>query len=165
MNTRTQIFLQFLIVIALGILLHFTYQWSNENFLVGLFSATNESVWEHLKLLFFPMFFLTLWDMFTGRKTEHYFLSARVVGIIAGLLFIITAFYTFEGVIGKNINWLDVVIYIAGVAFAFWVEHKVYKKHSLSNHKAALVVLLGLMALFIIFTIAPPPIGLFDVKG
>jgi hypothetical protein len=43
----------------LGTLLHFAYDFSGQNFVVGLFSAINESTWEHLKLLFMP-FLLTL---------------------------------------------------------------------------------------------------------
>ena len=39
----------------LGTLLHFTYRLSGENRLVAIFSSINESVWEHLKLLYFPM--------------------------------------------------------------------------------------------------------------
>ena len=41
--------------IILGTILHYTYKWSNKNPLVGTFSAVNESTWEHLKLLYFPM--------------------------------------------------------------------------------------------------------------
>ncbi len=42
----------------LGTLLHFVYEWSGSNVIVGIFSPVNESVWEHLKLLYFPM---SLW--------------------------------------------------------------------------------------------------------
>lgn len=42
----------------LGVVLHFTFEWSNNNILVGTFSPVNESIWEHLKLLFFPMWIL-----------------------------------------------------------------------------------------------------------
>ena len=41
--------------IITGTLLHFVYEWSGESLFVGIFSPINESVWEHLKLLFFPM--------------------------------------------------------------------------------------------------------------
>ena len=63
MSLKTNLF-RFIFISVLGVLLHFTYEWSGNNPIVGLFSATNESTWEHLKLLFFPMlsqqFFITL---------------------------------------------------------------------------------------------------------
>lgn len=47
-------------ILISGVILHFTYEWSNNNQLIGTFSAINESTWEHLKLLFFPMFITTI---------------------------------------------------------------------------------------------------------
>ena len=46
----------FLFTGALGVLLHFLYEWSGGNTLAAAFSAVNESTWEHMKLLFFPMY-------------------------------------------------------------------------------------------------------------
>lgn len=66
MTLKTNIY-RFLFISILGTLLHFTYEWSQNNAIVGLFSAVNESTWEHLKLLFFPMFFLTLFELFLSR--------------------------------------------------------------------------------------------------
>lgn len=43
-----------LFVFLLGTLLHFTYELSGNNLFIATFSAVNESVWEHLKLIFFP---------------------------------------------------------------------------------------------------------------
>ena len=40
----------------LGTLLHYLYEWTNESILVSPFSGINESTWEHMKLIFFPMF-------------------------------------------------------------------------------------------------------------
>lgn len=43
-----------------GTLLHFLYDWSNQSIFAAPFSAVNESAWEHMKLLFFPMFIFAL---------------------------------------------------------------------------------------------------------
>jgi hypothetical protein len=37
-----------LFIIIFGSLLHFTFDWFKNFWLVGIFSAVNESVWEHL---------------------------------------------------------------------------------------------------------------------
>ena len=59
--------------IITGTLLHFVYEWSGESLFVGIFSPINESVWEHLKLLFFPMSVWILIGYFIFGKNEHYF--------------------------------------------------------------------------------------------
>ena len=55
--------------IITGTLLHFVYEWSGESLFVGIFSPINESVWEHLKLLFFPMSVWILIGYFIFKRT------------------------------------------------------------------------------------------------
>ena len=115
-NLKKQL-LPYIFVTTLGVLLHFTYEWSGENFIVGLFSATNESTWEHLKLAFFPMFILTIWQIFSTYNNDVHFLAARTIGILSAMCFIVVAFYTFTGVTGRNVDFVNIAIYFLGVAF------------------------------------------------
>lgn len=39
--------------VAGSFLFHFLYVWT-QNGLIALFSAVNESIWEHVKIVFFP---------------------------------------------------------------------------------------------------------------
>ena len=45
---------------ALGTLLHFAYAWSGGWSVAAAFAAVNESTWEHMKLLFFPLFLFSV---------------------------------------------------------------------------------------------------------
>ena len=83
MNSRTrlikfQIF-SAIFAIILGTILHFTYTWSKNNSIVGLFSAINESTWEHLKLLFFPMLITTTIGYFIFKDTFPNFLCSKTI--------------------------------------------------------------------------------------
>lgn len=158
-------FYRFLFISILGTLLHFTYEWSHNNAVVGLFSAVNESAWEHLKLLFFPMFFLTLIELFFFRQTlPQNFLKARATGIFLGMTLIIGVFYILLGVIGKSIDFLNIVLYFVAVFFALWVENKQYKtfpEETLKASSMAFSILLIFTLFFFIFTFWSPDIGLF----
>lgn len=157
--------MRYLFIVILGSLLHFVYEWSGNNFIVGLFSPVNESVWEHLKLLFFPMLFLTVWDFFTKEDKKLNFLPSRVSGILAGYGFIVTAYYTITGVLGKNIDWINIAIFLLGVGFSFLAERKVAKGNSRITPNTALILLIILLLLFMVFTVAPPKLGLFRSEG
>ena len=74
----TNLLLGILFAIAAGILLHFAYEWSMENPFVALFAPVNESVWEHLKMLFFPVFLYTLFEVIVLFKTSGRFLTSRI---------------------------------------------------------------------------------------
>ena len=43
-----------------GTILHFLYDWAGGSILVSPFSGVNESTWEHMKLLFWPLFLFAL---------------------------------------------------------------------------------------------------------
>ena len=77
--------LAFLLTALAGTALHFAYDWCLSP-LVGLFAPVNESVWEHLKLLFWP--FLAAGFAAALRVNR----SGRF-GWLAGVLVILTGLY------------------------------------------------------------------------
>ena len=52
----------FAVTVLGGVLLHFLYNWMQQSILIAPFSSVNESTWEHMKLLFFPMFIFALFQ-------------------------------------------------------------------------------------------------------
>ena len=161
MNNRTRNFLRYLFVVLFGVFLHFAYELSGENPIVGLFALTVESIWEHLKLVFFPMLVLTLWDMFTLQRNNLCFLPARTIAILAGMSFVVIVFYTVTGVLGFQTAWLNILIYLLSILFVFLVEHKLRCRCNTISIKLAIAILVLFIILFIIFTIAPPALGIF----
>ena len=66
-QTKT-ILLSYIIFTIMGSLLHFTYKKSGNNFFVGLFTPINESVFEHLKLVIFPIIIFSIFFYFFTEK-------------------------------------------------------------------------------------------------
>ena len=96
-----------LCVSILGTLLHFTYRWSGRNPLIGLIAPVNESVWEHMKLLFFPMFLFSVVQVCCLGRNYPNFLAARGVSTVTGVALIPVLFYTYTGVLGRHLLWAD----------------------------------------------------------
>lgn len=161
MNHQTRNFIRYLFVVGLGVFLHFAYEISGENPIVGLFALVNESIWEHLKLVFFPMLVLTLWDMFTNQRNNLCFLPARTVSTLAGMAFVVIVYYTVTGILGFQTAVINILIYLLGIAFVFLVEKKLQCRCNIISVKLAIVIWLLFLILFIIFTIAPPVLGIF----
>mgnify|MGYP000026022368 FL=1 len=148
-------------VMILGTLLHFTYEWSGNNTFVASFSAVNESTWEHLKLLFFPMLLTTIFGYFYFRKTYSNFLCARLLGILTAILFTITFFYTYTGIVGTNFAFVDISIFFAAVVLGEFVSYKILMSDFKCNSCIALFFITLLLICFITFTYFSPEIGLF----
>lgn len=153
----------YICVTGLGVLLHFTYEWSGKNSIVGLFSPVNESTWEHLKLIFFPMLLLTIWNILYSHRGDFDFLPARTIGILAAMGFTIVSFYTYIGVIGHNIDFINIILYFLAVAFGFRIENRMYGKAGFLNPCISLAILFIVILLFALFTYTAPRIGIFRV--
>ena len=147
----------------LGTILHFTYDWSNQNTIVGVFSATNESTWEHLKLLFFPMLITTIIGYFYLKPKEEYknFLCAKTIGILSALAFVVVFFYTYTGIIGTNFAILDIGSFFVGVFFGEYMAYKLTNKINECKNGLAIFILMIFFICFIVFTYNAPQIGLF----
>lgn len=163
-KTRLNLF-RFIFISILGVLLHFTYEWSGDNPAVGLFSAVNESTWEHLKLIFFPMLLLTLieflWAHIKEKPLPGNYLPARTIGILSGMAFIVVMFYTLNGILGRNYEFLNIALYFAGVVYALRTENRLEPRQMCINDYVAMTVLAILAVAFFAFTNYPPELGIF----
>lgn len=84
MKIRSWEILGVFFTIIVGTLLHFTYDWTGQSALVGLFSAVNESTWEHLKLLFVPFFIWTIIEYFAFGEHKKTFSQQRPYQLLLG---------------------------------------------------------------------------------
>jgi hypothetical protein len=164
MNTKKLLYYQIFstfIAILLGALLHFTYNLSDQNSIVALFSSINESVWEHLKLVFFPMVITMLIGIIYFNNNYSNFLCSKTIGIIVSSLFVIIFFYTYTGIIGTNIAIIDISSFLIAIILGEYISYKLILQKFNCNNKLAFVVLLSLFICFFVFTYYTPNIGLF----
>ena len=154
-----------------GTLLHFLYDLTGGAAWTVPFSGVNESTWEHMKLLFWPMLIFALVQslFFCDRKD---FWCIKLRGTLAGLLLIPVLFYTYNGVIGRSPDWINIAIFFVSAAVAYVYELKLFGRPesegtdskvflSLQSKKFCLALLCIIGMLFIVFTFKKPEIGIF----
>lgn len=149
-------------VTILGTLSHFFYDLSNQNFIVGFFSPINESTWEHMKLVFFPMLLFSLFVISKLKESNPCITSAFLSGILIGTLLIPLIFYTYTGILGYNVFILDLLTFLLSVIGAFFVAYRLTLSCRMQEYTMLLWIAVGIVFLcFLLFTIAPPDIALF----
>lgn len=155
-----------LVVCILGSVNHFIYDLSGGSPFAAAFGSVNESLWEHMKLLFFPYALYILIEYFIFGKNIRSFLFSRVTGLLFGLAFIPSAYYIYTGLLGKNLFVLDILIFIAACAISFNISLKRIKNGSDKTRNLtipAFILLASLAILFVGFTFFPPDAPLFRV--
>ncbi len=157
----------FLFTAVVGTLLHFAYDWSGQNCVVGLFAPVNESVWEHLKMLFWPMCLFGVVEYRQGGYLYDNFIIGKALGVLGGMLAIVVIFYTYTGILGRNSLLLDVLTFYIGVAFGFILTRNIIAEGYFifpGNEIVGATLLVITALLFMIFTYNPPNLGIFHVK-
>ncbi len=148
---------------VMGTLLHFLYD-RTESRLVAPFSAVNESIWEHMKLLFFPMLVFAILQSRYFAEDYPNFWCIKLVGALLGLTAIPVLYYTYTGALGVSADWFNIAIFFIAAAVCYLVETRLMQSDScLGVSPLVAKVLLGLIAvLFVAFTFLPPHIPLFQ---
>lgn len=149
-------------VLTAGTLAHFMYDWSGNNAIVGLFTPVNESIWEHMKLLFFPMLLYAFFMIFRLKEDFPCIVSALCFGMLAGTLLIPCLFYIYTGILGKDYFVLDIGTFIVSVLCAFFLSYRLTLSCKAKPYTVFLCVLTGILFIcFIIFTYHPPDFHIF----
>ena len=145
-----------------GTILHFLYEWLGESPCVAPFSGVNESTWEHMKLLFWPMLAFAVFERIFFPR-EEVFWCVKLRAILLGLSMIPLIFYVYNGVIGKSPDFINIAIFFISAAVAYIYEFRARKAKDTpcGAPRIALSLLFCLAALFIIFTFFTPQIEIF----
>jgi Family of unknown function (DUF6512) len=150
-------------IIILGSVLHFTFEWSVNQPIVGVFSAVNESVWEHLKLTFWPALLFMLVDYVLLKKTANNFAFAKTIGVYLMVIIIPIIFYSYTAITGESIFVMDISTFIVAVIIGQLSSYKLltYKKLSENLNRVSLIALVLLGLVFVLFTFYPPQLPIF----
>ncbi|MEA4973343.1 MAG: DUF6512 family protein [Candidatus Metalachnospira sp.] len=161
-NLSMYFVLGFIFVSVIGTLAHFLYEFSKQNVLVGLISPVNESTWEHMKLIFFPMLMYSLFLIPKLQNNYPCIKSSLFLGIIIGTFLIPILFYTYTGILGYNKLALDISVFIISVLIAFFTAYKLTLSCKSDPYIKVITFCVFILAiLFFIYTYFPPQLEIF----
>lgn len=155
----------FFFIILAGSPLHFTFELSNfSNPLVAYFSAVNESIWEHLKMVFWPGVVFALVEYIFVRKDVNNFLTAKTASLLAMPLVIVTGWYTYTAFTRRSIFQIDMLLFFLAVLTGQAISYKLLTMPPFSRQINAIAIggLVVMLVAFSTFTYHPPHISLFE---
>lgn len=150
-------------LIICGVALQFTYELSNYNFIVGLFSSTNESLWEHLKIYFFPIIFFSCIEYFCFKDEINNFFTAKAASTLFLSAFILVILHLLQYFWGESKLLFNIITHALGCILAQIISFRILilNKHYALTNLISLAILISLMILFISFTFNPPTCNFF----
>ncbi|MBR2658641.1 hypothetical protein IKD57_01945 [Candidatus Saccharibacteria bacterium] len=103
-----EVIISAIVISLVGTLAHFLYDIINHNKFIGLFTAVNESTWEHIKIALTPILLCGLYDGFVHGENPNYFL-AKLVSLVTPIIIIPCIFYGYKSISKKPILVIDIL--------------------------------------------------------
>lgn len=165
--TTIKIFINTIILGVVASFSHFAYDISGKNLIVGLFNPVNESVWEHLKFMFFP--FLLWWIaiyLIKNKKCEiplSTWIVSAAVSLVVAPLSVVLLFYSYTGALGIESVFIDILLVFVCYFIALCIASH-FLKYSEPNKLSVIIsviVIAAIFIMFIVFTFNPPQLPIF----
>lgn len=141
------------VVGILGTLFHFAYE-----FIPLFIFPMNESIFEHTKLIIVPMVIYLGIIMCLRIKEKKLIFSSFVTAILFGIMLVVSGYYTYSGILGYSVDWLNIVLFFLSVISSFWI---IYKKKTLFGFTNSVAILLIILILMSVFSFYPLSIDFF----
>ena len=151
------------LIFSSGSALHFAFGWCGRTPLVAPFAAVNESVWEHLKLAFWPSVAYAAVEYMAFGKDTASFATAKSTGILLMPICIVLLFYSYKALVGHHVLWLDILIFLVAVSAGQTISCLLMAAGPADTSRGWVgvlaVALLGVSLAFLTFS--PPRLPLF----
>ena len=153
------------ILFIIGSLMHFLYDLSGKNIFVGLIAAVNESVWEHSKMVLWPVIcWWTIYYIKNGKKDRidrNKWFTAGLAALLTALITMPMIYYFYTEAFGVEILIVDISILFLAMLFGQLLGLHVYKYSKGVSASIPIRIFIILILIFAIFTIYSPHLPLF----
>jgi hypothetical protein len=153
----------FIFTVIIGSLLHFCFEWSGSFKPLAIICAVNESVWEHLKLGFWPFLIFSIIEYFAFGKENANFWIAKAVGLFIIPITITLGFYLYTSILGTHNLIIDIGLFILSILLAYTASYKILtsKKVYSNFSKASIGFIIIATILFSLLSYFPPKLNIF----
>lgn len=154
------------VLFGIGSGLHSLYHILGENLIIGLFAPVNESIWEHSKMVIWPV--ILWWLLYYGFHGREYDIEkdrwyAGALGALVTTLIAMPALYYFyTAAFGVELLWVDILILLAALALGQFLGLHIYRYGSGLPPALVILIFAAIILAFLLFTFYPPHIPLFQ---
>lgn len=144
----------FVLTTLIGSCLHFVHALLPSP-ITALFSPVNESLWEHLKILFWPYLAASF---FLLRKKDGAGVGARCLSLLIGCGLMLLAGWCYHVVLGGEALAFDVCLYVLLMALVFFLP--AFLPTAVERWRSVLLLLVVALAVAILLFTVLPPVGI-----
>jgi hypothetical protein len=156
------------ILFLIGAGMHFIYEFSGNNFLIGLIAPINESVWEHTKMVVLPVIlWWALYYLVKGSELsldKNKWFTGCLASLVVSILSIPFLYYFYTGAFGVEYLWADILILLIALFLGQFTGLHVYNYSKGINSSITILIIILIIFIYAFFTLHPPDYPLFISK-
>lgn len=157
---KKRFLIAFGIAAAAGTGLHFVYELLPLP-LTALIAPVNESVWEHLKLLFWP-FLIAAAVLSRSMKEPLRAWSGFLTSLLLQPVVLTAVYYLLKSGFGIESLWVDIGLYYAVLGAGFFAAYALYGSGKTESILGLLIVLAAIYGVsLMVFSLAAPHLPIF----
>ena len=142
---------------ALSFLWHFMYDWF-PNFLTSIFFPVNESIWEHMKIIFGVIVFGSLISLILMNKFHikyNNFYVEIITKAVLGVLFYLIIFIPLYKWLDENM-FISISLMLITYIFVEIIGYKILKLNEMNINILPIILIFLCYILFFLLTYYPP---------
>lgn len=161
MNIYLVLLISFFLLSVIGSLTHFTHGWFKKGILLHMFSALNESTWEHMKMLVAPTILVGI--------LQYIFLRDRYINIFNSILILMSVelitmpllYETLKRLVKKVPFPITILIFFLSIIFGLLAEYLILSNGIvILTEIVSFILVVVIVGIFGIFSYYPPKISL-----
>ncbi len=159
-----KIFINSIIIFVLSTLLHSLYNYL-PNFITSIIVPVNESIWEHMKMIFSSYMLFLLIQILFYKKKPHNLISSFVITALFNIVIFLIIYLPLNAIIGKEIMSVTLIVYFISILISNYLLFKLQEKKE--NKTLNKIMGLSIILIYLIFTLLtyyPIKIDLFYDK-
>lgn len=162
MNTKKLKVIGTIIAFTLCFPLHFLYD-KFPNFITSIFSPVNQSIWEHMKILFGSIILSGVIQkiiVLTKKLKINNICLSNFIGAITSIPIFLIIFLPIYNILGENII-ITIIIMFMTIAISEIISYKIMNKKDFKLEKKTIFFVIIIYIIFAILTYYPLKIDLF----
>lgn len=162
MNLKKLKIVNVVIFFALSFLWHFVYDLI-PNFFTAIFFPVNESIWEHMKIIFGVIIFGSLISLILMQKFKikyNNFYVEIIIKAILGVIFYLAIFIPLYNIFGENMFISITLMLITYIVMEF-IGYKILLLDELDIKILPIILIVLCYILFALLTFYPPHYSIF----
>jgi hypothetical protein len=150
-------FLGILFISGLGIFLHYAYELFNNHQFIALIAPINETIWEHLKMIFYGMIGFALIEyIFIGNDNKN-FIFAKAFSSVLACFLLVVLYYGYTSFLDAKL-YLDIIIFVVAIIIAQLFSFAILKSKLFVRglNFIGIILIFVVALLFASYTYEPP---------